>query len=604
MSRKESPHSASRRKAKDDTVIPAMSKRRQASPPKVIPAPDDGSQPPMRNWTRFAFLIILGTAVAAGMALMVHATRQGIGVITDSTTYISVARSLLRGTGFTQATGVPLTHYPPLYPALLALSGLFGGDLLAGAKWLHHFLYAANILMVGVLVYRGTRGSLMATTIALLFVLASGHFLYYHVMTLSEAPFLFFTLGGLVLINEYLYHNRLYMLVGASVVIGLACLTRYVGVSLIVVLFVTVVLLDQSDLRRKITNIAILVSIYSMPLVLWIIRNIMISDTLVNRRITFHPMSLDQIEGAVNTISAWFCIPQSFNVANNLLILLIIIAIALILLFKMAKRFGFYSDLNRIPLLSMIFLFLYTGTLVLSIFFVEANLPFDNRILFPFHIVLMIGLVTLVRNAFHLTAKSPWLVVVAIMLCTPLLMSWGHVTVLLAGFLSENGVVGFNNKTWKSSKAMEFVRGLPEGTLIYSNGPDVIDFQTGRQIMMIPGKGISSTDHQNLNFLRDIEDMMQRLESSRGFLVYFNGITWRGYLPGAEALKQGADLRSVYEGKDGTIYQVDGLKSRAAAPLCRDPSRSSPRFGQLPGHDLAEALSTIDMGFDFAFLCC
>jgi hypothetical protein len=84
--------------------------------------------------------------------------------------------------------------------------------------------------------------------------------------------------------------------------------------------------------------------------------------------------------------------------------------------------------------------------------------------------------------------------------------------------------------------------------------------------MMIPGKGISSTDHQNLNFLRDIENRMQRLESSRGFLVYFNGITWRGYLPGAEDLKQGADLRSVYEGKDGTIYQVEGLKSRAAAP--------------------------------------
>jgi hypothetical protein len=126
----------------------------------------------------------------------------------------------------------------------------------------------------------------------------------------------------------------------------------------------------------------------------------------------------------------------------------------------MVKRFGFCSDLNRIPSLCTLFLLLYTGTLFLSIFFVEAKLPLSNRILFPFHIVLMIGLITLVGNAFHLAAKSVWPVAVAIMLCAPLLITQGQVTFLLAGFLSDNGP-GFNTKTWKSSKAMEFVRGLP-----------------------------------------------------------------------------------------------------------------------------------------------
>jgi len=73
-------------------------------------------------------LIILAGACAS--ILMFWITDYGPGVSPDSTTYIETARNLLAGNGFTVG-GKPMTHYPPAYPLLLSIVGLFQhGDIL------------------------------------------------------------------------------------------------------------------------------------------------------------------------------------------------------------------------------------------------------------------------------------------------------------------------------------------------------------------------------------------------------------------------------------------------------------------------------------------
>jgi len=54
----------------------------------------------------------------------------------------------------------------------------------------------------------------------------------------------------------------------------------------------------------------------------------------------------------------------------------------------------------------------------------------------------------------------------------------------------------------------------------------------------------------------EVEDMVRHLEEAQGFLVYFDKITWRGYLLRIEELKEYAELQAVYEGRDGTVYRV------------------------------------------------
>jgi hypothetical protein len=562
MSRKIPANDAARRKRKGCTAIPTKPKERQASSSLSFSTAKASIECVKLNWTNVVLLITFCLAAACATEIMFRATSQGIGVTTDSVTYISVARSLMNGNGFTLSAGTPLTHYPPLYPAALALSGILGSNLLEGAKWLHLIIYVLDVLLVGLLVFRGTRGSLMATAAGLLFVLTSAVFLHYHVMVLSEALFVFFSLAGLLFINEYLRRNHTVILVMAGIAIAMASLTRYVGFSLVGVLCLSILVLHNAKLRNRLITVISIVAISGAPLIVWFIRNRMVSHNLMNRPITYHSMSLAQIEGAFKTISSWCFIPPEYPSMFGLFVFVIIAALCCFVLIKLISQFGIHSNLVHIPLMCIIFLLIYGSALVFSVSFIEARLPFDNRMLLPFRVVLGIGLITLVRNAFHLRARSNGLAVLAIALCMVFLIAQGQRMVAAVRVYSENGVpMGFNNQAWKSSKAVKFIKALPDDSLVYSNGADAIDFLTGRTVGSLPRRYKSSSELENADMSEEMGDMLRRLENSQGYLVYFKMIGWRWYLADAEEVQQYAELRSVYEGWDGAIYQVVRLKN-------------------------------------------
>ena len=103
-------------------------------------------------------LMIAGTAVV----MVLLATRHGVGLGNDSTTYITEARQLLRGHGLSTAMGAPVTHFPPLFPLLIAAPGLAGVDVMTAARWLNLALLAANVMLIGVIVYHSAGRSKFA----------------------------------------------------------------------------------------------------------------------------------------------------------------------------------------------------------------------------------------------------------------------------------------------------------------------------------------------------------------------------------------------------------------------------------------------------------
>src|SRR5687768_2666146 len=95
-------------------------------------------------------LLVVGGVCA--LALMLWTTALGAGVSPDSVLYIDAARNLLAGKGLV-ALGIPLSHYPPGYPAVLALGGLAGIEPLAGARLLNALLFGLNAMLIGWLAY-------------------------------------------------------------------------------------------------------------------------------------------------------------------------------------------------------------------------------------------------------------------------------------------------------------------------------------------------------------------------------------------------------------------------------------------------------------------
>lgn len=126
-------------------------------------------------------LALLGLAA---VAVQLYSTRLGIGLSFDPVVYLTVAGNLLKGRGLTQA-GQTLSHFPPLYPLLLALSGGLAGDLDLGARLLNALLWGANTFVSGLIVRRLTAGRLWPALLAALLMALSPAMFEIHASALS-----------------------------------------------------------------------------------------------------------------------------------------------------------------------------------------------------------------------------------------------------------------------------------------------------------------------------------------------------------------------------------------------------------------------------------
>src|SRR4051794_22363658 len=120
--------------AKRNGLASTIGSWRRISRIAIFPFPAH-NRPAMSSQGRF----FLSAAVVsiAGMLALAYATQSGAGLSPDSRGYLSSARFILQGKGISNLDGngtvVPLTHFAPLYPILLAGSGA-GGDPLDRAR--------------------------------------------------------------------------------------------------------------------------------------------------------------------------------------------------------------------------------------------------------------------------------------------------------------------------------------------------------------------------------------------------------------------------------------------------------------------------------------
>src|SRR3990172_9085365 len=101
--------------------------------------------------------VLPGTAhrgvLALGVALMVASILPAFlaapsRLTSDESLYSAEALNIATGKGLTYTTGDPITHRPPLYPALLALEFKLGGVSLESASWLPRAATVVNAVLV------------------------------------------------------------------------------------------------------------------------------------------------------------------------------------------------------------------------------------------------------------------------------------------------------------------------------------------------------------------------------------------------------------------------------------------------------------------------
>ena len=507
------------------------------------------------------FAIVTGCLIIIAEAAMMYATNWTIGVSPDTIIYIKVARNIISGQGLNIAAGEPLTHYPPLYPAFLAIPGMVGFDPLDGARWLHVFLFAANVLLVSAIIYRQTNGSITALALGSLFMISSLSMLDIHTMVWSEALFVLLTLGGLFVLAEYLSDPKNFtLLVISALFIGAACLTKYIGIAVVASASLSILLLRNSGRRQNFKYACVYGLIGSLPMIFWLARNRLITGSLTDRVTQYHPIDLNRIDQGTTTVAEWLLIPENLSspLRNTFIILVICLLVSVNFLVYLKQKRNVHTPsaagISYFPIISIISAAGYVLMLVVSISFFDAHTPLDNRILSPLFPLGIILFFSLVFNAIiSLRMMRPLLLV---LILAGLLAYQVKTTLPYWHYAHENGRWN-TGKQWQTSNILKIVRSLPQDIFLYSNGNDAIELLTRKKSFRIPAVENPGTVTKNMEFDSQLQAMVVKLKATNGVLVYFNLIKWRWYLPTSEYLYENLPLRIIYQGSDGAVFQVE-----------------------------------------------
>ncbi|MGA1867795.1 MAG: ArnT family glycosyltransferase [bacterium] len=531
--------------------------------------------PPIKSYMcndRTALYIII-TIAMIGIIGVVCATRWGIGITPDSVNYIGVARNVVKGRGFIKPNPDKsgkdefMTNWPPLYPLILAMIGIFGIDPLNGARFLSLFLFAVNILLIGLIIRKHTKESMWPSVCGSLLMATSVAMLGIHSMAWTEPLFVFLTLLGFILLALYMENARVPFLVASSFVVGCALITRYPGLTLIITCIIGLFFLSAKTIQRKIIDIFIFGSISCTPLLLWVMRNMVREGTATNRSMAFHPLTSDHINRALSTFSQWLLPRDVPSPVRNFFLLVVIIGLlygAILVLLRENRRDmskSLKECLKKIPKilgLLLIFVFIYLVFLAVSISFFDAHTRLDNRILSPIYVASLILIICLIYRLIFSGQKIRVLQIICIVMC---LGFSGSYVFRSTKWIINNYHFGqeYASKAWKHSEILEIVRGLPSGIPIFSNAPDAIYIHTGRPASMIPAKIDASTRQINESCISDLKNMWTRLKADGGVVVYLNAIR-RWYLVTENELKKFLSLSILSQKADGTIYKANTVR--------------------------------------------
>lgn len=254
-------------------------------------------------------LVILLTVIFTVQQFLWTIQKTNIFVRTDTVAYLWSAENLAKGIGIGRLDGggnfVPYTHWPPMYPILLAGINLAGFSHLDAARVLGTVNIIAIIILVGLTVSRLTDKSPAYTAGALALMIFSSYFYETNYYAMTEPLYMVFSLSAILLLDSYLSNGKRWFLIFAAILTSLTLLTRYIGISLLVAC-VAALLLQKGSKRRIMLDCALLGGITLVPTIAWLVRNILVSGTAANRELSIYTLAAGELSQAGQNLMSLF----------------------------------------------------------------------------------------------------------------------------------------------------------------------------------------------------------------------------------------------------------------------------------------------------------
>ena len=485
---------------------------------------DTAPNPPRRglrgHWP--AIGLFLAVAVVGAFIILYH-TPWGVGLTADGLFYFSAAENFAHGRGIYWAGSgghlKPLVHFPPLYPFVLGLLLKLGVPLDEGARWLSAALFGVNASLLGLAVYLGTQ-HLWLGLVASVISLTSPVMVFTHLAAMSEPLYLALSLASLDFLALHLVTPRRGTLLLAGLATSLACLTRYVGASLLIGLPLALLCLTRGPLRTRLRDTLAFIGLSSVPVGLWLARNVFLTGSATNRSLGFHPPSPDTLRHFLDLVSAWMMpgLHSHWLEAAVMIVTFAALSVLSIRQYGLPERRRPLAPV--LSLLALLCLASYLFLLTASLAFFDASTRLDNRILSPIYLLAVVAILCTLGS---LLPKDRWS-----LLAIPVVLAAMWATVPYA-VTESNGLLtamrqeglGFSSRSWRQSTTVAWLQTLSPEAVIYTDQVGAVGYLASRETHSVPQRYDPVTATLRGDYEQQLQTMRSSLQSPGAALVLF-----------------------------------------------------------------------------------
>jgi len=492
------------------------------------------------------------------LAPIIYAMPRGLDLSFDSIQYLSAGRNLLAGRGLSvfDAPGRvrPMTHFPPLYPLVLAMFGAIFGDVARGAWVLNLSAMAATVFVAARLAQRVAGGNSRVGSYAAVITAAATavtNDLAVNAAMLWSEP-LFILLGvataGLLIRStdreSTVSLRREPSLLFAALSAGASALTRYAGIGIMGGGVLALLFASRLALGARFRRVALFGAVSMVPLSIWLWYNEVRAGTATDRDLSVHIISRDELWVGLGTLSRWL-FPYDPTDGFGMLLALAIAGIIAYIVRQTLRRSdatpgrgtsvaSLDEPSTRRATLVLAILFVAYGLFLLaSIMFVEHAASLDERLLspaLPIFIAMTIGagcaLLCQEPNQFRVEAngrRRPYrhLRVIAIV---ALVVSLGNQAIGLASWTLHMPArsLGLTQLSRSAAELLGVVRAIPRTAHVYSNMPYMTYAFADRVVSNLPQKISQTSLKPNSRFLAQLHQIADTPDGKPIYLVFFD----------------------------------------------------------------------------------
>jgi len=456
-----------------------------------------------------------------GFALIMFVSyRWGIGMTTDSASYLATASNLAAGRGYVIFNGysnASFIWFPPLYPLALAAVTWLGIDLFSAALVLNAFLFAAVLLVVSMMINVASLRSRFAWFWGVIYFATSINVLQAYGYVWSEALFLPLFLLSVWLTHLSIARGTQAPLLAASLVMGFAILTRYAGVSLPLAASIALVLKRGKRFVHKIADIAVVSAFPLIMFVGWSLRNWVSSDSATGRNLSFSvgiDTWLQMFYGLLSWIGGASLLGFSrFNLAVFISIPALILVSFLVshwwVSYKKHPVANIECPLQVFSIFGLIYFFFICGIWV-SVADISASAE-TPRILLPAQAIAVVIGTVLIDS---LTAARPSGASKRIRAALVALLVLNFAGAAIWSTYKYAYGLGIRSEKWMPIASILGATDVHPESIVYSNFPQALYCITRKEARFVRMADLTTKE----NYVREIE---QNLRRNGGMIVFF-----------------------------------------------------------------------------------